>query len=103
VRGHAARRRLEGLDRHRDRASRVRSAHLSVFWCGRDGCAPGRLVLPEDVADRDARIAELERELHDRDLQLREADKLVDAIDVFESAGFRARKKTGRPPSKAAA
>lgn len=57
---------------------------------------------PDVVAGLDARIAELERELHDRDLQLREADKLVDAIDVFESAGFRARKKPGRPPAKAA-
>jgi hypothetical protein len=56
-----------------------------------------------DPAPLHDRIAELERENADLQLQLREADKLVDAIDVFESAGFRARKKPGRPPSKAAA
>jgi hypothetical protein len=61
-----------------------------------------RIVGFEDPAPLRDRIAELERELHDRDLKLREADRLIDAIDVFESQGFRARKKPGRPTTKAA-
>jgi hypothetical protein len=58
---------------------------------------------PEVVEERDGRIAALERELSELQLQLREADKVIDAIDVFESRGFTTRKKPGRPPSKAAA
>lgn len=45
----------------------------------------------------DERIESLERENHDLELQLAEADKQLSAIDMLASAGFVARKKTGRP------
>lgn len=51
------------------------------------------------VHERDrlfARVTELEDELT-------EASRMVDAIDVIESADFRARKKAGRPKKPAAA
>ncbi len=53
---------------------------------------------PDDREALDATVDQLLREKADLELQLREADRRLDAIDVFESAGFRARKKTGRPP-----
>jgi len=43
-----------------------------------------------DVAERNARVEQLEAELSD-------AHKALDAVDVMESAGFVKRKKLGRP------
>lgn len=43
------------------------------------------------------RISELESELDAVRVELEKSERLVEAIDVIESADFRARKKTGRP------
>jgi hypothetical protein len=57
---------------------------------------------PEDYQVAVERVGELEREVNDLSLQLAEADRHLTAIDTLESAGFRARKKTGRPPKEKA-
>ena len=55
--------------------------------------------LHEDLTER---IHELETQLQDAQDELSRADGLIDAIDVLESANFRARHKPGRPKTKAA-
>lgn len=50
----------------------------------------GLLTERDELAGR---VVELEREVA-------EADKFLKAIDALESEGFRARKKTGRPPKE---
>lgn len=53
--------------------------------------------LHEDLTER---IHELETRLQETEEQLAQADGYLDAIDVLESADFRARKKAGRPKQK---
>lgn len=55
---------------------------------------------PEDVASLNERIEDLERELSLTKDQLEDADRRLEAVDLLESAGFRARKKPGRPPKE---
>lgn len=47
----------------------------------------------ERVAELEARVQELEDENND-------LDNTIQTIDLLESKGFTARKKTGRPPAK---
>lgn len=55
---------------------------------------------PADMADANARIAELEGELDAARDELARAEMVLDSIDVLEGADFRARRKTGRPKVK---
>jgi hypothetical protein len=55
--------------------------------------------LREELTDR---IHQLETDLADTQEQLAQADGYLEAIDVLESANFRARHKPGRPKTKAA-
>jgi hypothetical protein len=55
--------------------------------------------LREELTDR---IHELETELAETQAELQRADGYLEAIDVLESANFRARHKPGRPKAKAA-
>lgn len=52
---------------------------------------------PEVVKELEDRLAERDRTIEDLRAQLEEADRHLSAIEVMESAGFRARKKPGRP------
>jgi hypothetical protein len=55
--------------------------------------------LREELTDR---IHQLETELQDTQEQLSQADGYIEAVDLLESAGFRARHKPGRPKQKVA-
>jgi hypothetical protein len=71
-----------------------------VYISGKGGAAVAAFLGWTDPGTRytlDSRVAELEREMKDLREQLAEADKFISAIDALESAGLRARKKTGRP------
>lgn len=48
------------------------------------------------VAEQD-KVARLEAELEQVRAELRSAERELEAVDVLESKGFTARKKTGRP------
>jgi hypothetical protein len=61
-----------------------------------------RIVGFDDPAERDARIAELERENMDLRTQLAEADAELNAIHILKARGYTSAKKPGRPPAKAA-
>lgn len=52
---------------------------------------------PDERAELEEHIETLEHANTDLNLQLAESDKFINAIDVLESAQFRARKKPGRP------
>jgi hypothetical protein len=58
---------------------------------------------PDELQQDRQHIACLVRETGDLRAQLAAAQAKLDAIDVIESEGFRARKKPGRPSVKAAA
>jgi hypothetical protein len=58
-------------------------------------------ISPEEHANQRAHIEGLARELEQYKGDLAEAQRHLDAIDVIESADFRARKKTGRPRAAA--
>jgi hypothetical protein len=50
--------------------------------------------------EAEGKIAGLEARVEELELELSEADKRIEAIDVMESAGFTARKRPGRKPAK---
>ncbi len=56
-----------------------------------------RVIGYVDPADLEARVAELEALLAAQAEELALANRQLDAIDVMESADFRARRKPGRP------
>jgi hypothetical protein len=58
---------------------------------------------PDEAQQDRQHIASLVRETGDLRAQLAAAQAKLDAIDLIESEGFRARKKPGRPAAKAAA
>ena len=57
-------------------------------------------VPPRVVADKDARIAQLEADVAARDELLAEADQFADAIDGLTKRGMVVRKQPGRKPKK---
>jgi len=50
--------------------------------------------------EAEGKVAGLEARVEELELELAEADKRIEAIDVMESAGFTARKRPGRKPAK---
>jgi hypothetical protein len=68
--------------------------YLSVSWI--EECARKLGMEYED----DRKAAALEARVEELELELAEADKRIEAIDVMESAGFTARKRPGRKPAK---
>lgn len=54
-----------------------------------------------DPAPLEARLAQVEAELEQARAELAQANRHLDAIDVLESEGFRARKRPGRRPAQA--
>lgn len=59
------------------------------------------MVPEEDLAAVNELNAELESEVERLRTELFEQDTVIQAIDTMESADFRARKKAGRPKTKA--
>ena len=58
---------------------------------------------PEEFAEVESDRDAIAAELADAQEDLAKADTYLDAIDVIESRGFATRRKTGRPPKRAAA
>ena len=50
--------------------------------------------------DNESKAKGLKARVEELELELAEADKRLEAIDVMESAGFTARKRPGRKPAK---
>lgn len=71
-------------------ATAVKTAAAQLGW-----------LSPENHGELVASLDEYERRVEDLEAQLAEADKLITSIDVFESAGYTARKKAGRPKKEA--
>lgn len=68
--------------------------YLSVSWIEETARKLGMVYADE------AKAAALEARVEELELELAEADKRIEAIDVMESAGFTARKRPGRKPAK---
>lgn len=58
---------------------------------------------PDQIAEKDDRIAQLEAEVAQETARADKAEAIIQAVDVIESADFRARKKAGRKPVEKAA
>jgi hypothetical protein len=78
---------LDGYDNH---------VYLSGIAIREAGALIG-MVAGGEVRARDRKITALEAQLAQAQRDLTEAMHKLAAIDVIESEGFRARKKTGRP------